>query len=531
MLERTNPETTPARWRDGRPHELYRDIETYSVTQLKVVGAHRYASDPSTGIYCVAYAVDDEPVQLWRPGDPVPSEFIEAANNPDWIVVAHNDAFESAIEQCILAPRYGFPLIPLERHRCTMAMALALGLPARLDRLADALELANRKDIAGERLMHQMSKPRRPHKDESADGIYWFDNADRLDRLYGYCKQDVETEREAYGRLLLLSASEQQLWQLSCRNNNRGFHVDRSFAEAARRIAQAAAPEIDAELGKITDGVVTKINQIVRLQAWLSTQGCGVKNLGKKTVEKLLAGELPPPVRRVLELRQGGAQAATKKLNALLARAGEDDRIRGALLFHGAATGRWAGQGFQPQNLKRITLKKDDLAAAIAAVATGDYEHVRARYERPLTIIGECSRPMICAAPGHVLIGADFSSIESRVLAWVAREEWKLNSYRRFDATQDPRDEPYCATACRIFACRPAASSRNRRKETLEKRAISPSDTWAGSAPGANSSRRNSPTPKLSSSRKNGAPRIQLSNASGTTLTALLGLQCVSAVV
>ena len=36
-------------------------------------------------------------------------------------------------------------------------------------------------------------------------------------------------------------------------------------------------------------------------------------------------------------------------------------------------------------------------------------------------------------------------------MAWVADEEWKLDAYRRFDATRDPRDEPYCETACRIF--------------------------------------------------------------------------------
>jgi DNA polymerase len=63
------------------------------------------------------------------------------------------------------------------------------------------------------------------------------------------------------------------------------------------------------------------------------------------------------------------------------------------------------------------------------------------------------------------LIGADFSSIESRVLAWVAREEWKLDSYRRYDATRDPREEPYCETACKIFR----AASGTYTKESPER--------------------------------------------------------------
>src|SRR5262249_34466345 len=257
-------------------HVLHRDYETRSRAILKNVGTHKYAADLSTEILCVAYAVDQDPVQLWRPGDPVPPEFLQAALDPSWIGVAHNDSFENAIEQYVLAPQFGWPLISLECHRCTMAMALAAGLPAQLSALADALELANRKDAAGQRLMRQMSRPRRPRQDEDPEGVYWFDDPDRLDRLGSYCKQDCAVAPEAFYRLPPLSSSEQILWQLSHTINARGFCVDREFAEAARKVAQSASPEIDQELGEITGGAVTTINQVARLQAWLQQQGCTV---------------------------------------------------------------------------------------------------------------------------------------------------------------------------------------------------------------------------------------------------------------
>jgi DNA polymerase bacteriophage-type len=88
-------------------HVLHRDYETRGQLLLKRVGTHRYAADPGTEVLCCAFAVDDEPVQLWIPGDPVPPEFIEAAADPDWIVCAHNDAFETAIEHHIMVPRHG----------------------------------------------------------------------------------------------------------------------------------------------------------------------------------------------------------------------------------------------------------------------------------------------------------------------------------------------------------------------------------------------------------------------------------------
>jgi DNA polymerase len=215
-------------------HVLHRDYETRSLASLQKVGASKYAAGPSTEILCAAHVADDGPVQLWSPRDPVPREFFEAASNSN-CRGAHNDAFKTAIER-VLHLRHGFPRIPLERHRCTQAMCPALGPPARLSVAADALELKNRKDAAGERLMHQMSKPRCARQGENSAAVHWF--ADRRQRLYNYCRRDVEVERELHDRLRPSSKAEHALWAPWI--NERGFHIDRQFAEAARRIASPA---------------------------------------------------------------------------------------------------------------------------------------------------------------------------------------------------------------------------------------------------------------------------------------------------
>ena len=432
---------------------LYRDYETRGVLLLDKVGAHKYAADARTEVMCCAYAVDDGPVRLWKLGDAVPEKFFEAERNLSWTLVAHNDAFESSVEKLNLAPRFGWPVVPVERHVCTMAAALALALPAKLETLARVLHLEHQKDSAGHRLMLQMSKPRKARKGEDPEGgPYWFEDSDRLERLYEYCRAEIPCERELRGRLVPLLPFEQQLWLIDARINSRGFYIDRNLAQAARKIAMAAAPEINAELVELTDGAVVGVNQIARLLAWLREHGCVIKDLQADTVEEQLKSDaLSAPARRALELRQDGCGSAVKKIDALLRCADDDDRVRGVFQFHKASTGRWAGARFQPQNLKRQEEGQSEIEAAIAAVSTGDYEHVRGLYPRALCVLGDLNRSLITAAPGKKLIGADFSAIESRILAYVADERWKLDAYRKFDATQDPRDEPYCVLACRML--------------------------------------------------------------------------------
>ena len=139
----------------------------------------------------------------------------------------------------------------------------------------------------------------------------------------------------------------------------------------------------------------------------------------------MLANNPSDGVKRLLELRRDGSRASVRKISSLLVGADADDRLRGTLRFHGAATGRWSGNRFQPQNLKKPETK--DIDAAVDAILAGDMPRLRT-LGAPLKLVGDVSRAMICAAPDHILIGGDFSAIESRVLAWIAGEEWKIET-------------------------------------------------------------------------------------------------------
>jgi DNA polymerase len=423
-------------------HVLHRDVETRSTVDLTEVGAWRYASDASTSVWCVSFAIDDAPAQIWIPGQPIPEVFHDAARDPDWLIVAHNDAFERAIEELILAPRYGWPIIPIERHRCTMAMALASALPAALDTVAEVLDLPIRKDAAGTRLMRLMARPRKPQAGEDPSGTYWHDNdQQKIERLCAYCEQDVEVERELFHRLPPLVHAEQALWVLDAEINRRGFFTDGALLEAASKIGAVAGAALQEGLRGITAGELVTTDQVTAMLAWLAQHGCELKDLRKPTLKHALRRkELDPIARRVIELRVSAAHAAATKVDSLLAWRNGDGRVRGTLRYHGAGTGRWTGHGPQPQNFRRDS---DGVEAKIAAVLTGDLAHVAKLYPQPLEVVGDIARAMICAAPECRLLVGDFSGIESRVLAWISGQQSKLDQWAGFDSSGDPRDEPY----------------------------------------------------------------------------------------
>lgn len=404
---------------------VHLDIESRSAVDLRRTGVYRYAEDASTDIWCVCFSIDDGPIELWVPGQDCPPVIHEAAGG-GLLFYAHNANFERVMTRHILAPKYGWPEPRLEQWRCTMVMALAMGFPAALERLAPALGLDITKDAQGAGVMMRLARPR---KIEDDGRIVWWEDEERKQRLYEYCKTDVEVERAVHKRLCPLTASEQELWFLDQKWNDRGLYIDAKLCNAAKTIVSAAAKRLNANMVEATDGLVQSCSNIGQLSNFLSSNGVEMDSLRRDKVATLLTRrDLPDAVRDALELRQDAAKASVKKVDAALAGCSADGRAKGLFFFNGATTGRWAGRRVQPQNLARPAYGVD-VDELIGDILTGDYDVVNMLHGAPLAAIGNAIRGIVAAAPGNELIAADFSNIESRVLAWLAGEQHALDKF------------------------------------------------------------------------------------------------------
>lgn len=375
-------------------HILHRDYETKSAVDLRKTGAHVYAESETTDVWLGAYAVDDDEPQLWKPGMPVPRAFVAAAEEPGWLAFAHNDQFERQVEQHIMGPRYGFPIIPIHKRRCTMAFALAMALPASLDGAAAALGIDMRKDPKAYASMLRMSRPRKVLPDGT---LVWWDEPERVETLGIYCCDDVRQERAIGKRLLPLRSSEQRLWEIDATINDRGVRVDVALCNAAKKVVRTTQDTLDQQMALATDFEVTACSNVGQLTAFCRSRGVDADSVAKDKLEILLArDDLPTDVRQALELRKRGSRASVAKIDALLAGMSKDGRARGLVQFHAASTGRWGGRRFQPQNLPRGDEGAD--SAQMIDDLLADPALVDLLYDDPIAVVANSLRGMVRAA-------------------------------------------------------------------------------------------------------------------------------------
>ena len=417
---------------------MHLDLETFSAAELKDVGQDNYSNHPSTGVHCAAYAFGDEPVCLWTPGERVPERVADHILSGG-VVVAHNAPFEIALTNNVLARKHGWPELKPEQMRCTLAMAYAMALPGALENAAPACGIAQRKDQVGKRIMLKWCRPK-------LDGTFWRpeDDPEQFQALVDYCRQDVEVERALHHRLMDLSDDEQRLWALDYKINQRGVLVDLPSIGAAIGLVEREKGRLNAEMLKVTGGVVGSCTEVQLLVKWIRSQGVEIPGLAKADVLDALSGNLPPQVRAALRLRKEAAKSSTAKLTAMRDRASADGRVRNIHQYHGANTGRWAGRGIQVQNLPRprVGISAKDVPVIIDMFKKP--ELLDMSYGPIMDALADCVRGMIIAKPGHDLIAVDFSAVEARVLAWLAGEKHVLDTFRR-------GEDLYKAAAARIY--------------------------------------------------------------------------------
>lgn len=399
------------------------DFETRSTVNLKRTGVYPYARHPSTGIWLMAYAFGDEEPLLWHPGEPPDPRLADhiLAGGP---LAAWNAQFERTMWHYKMR-EFGWPVPLISQWWCTMARAACYGLPLHLETAAKALGIEQQKDMDGSRLMQQMCKPRRVEPDGT---IVWWDAPEKIERLGVYCKQDVRTERAIGEQLRPMSDSERRIYLLDQQINDRGVGLDVPLAEAALDVAERALVKANEQISSLTDGDVPAVSAVAAMAGWLHRQGVSCDGVNKQEVASMKARpSLAPAVREVLQIREEAGKSSVAKYESMLEYGREDGRMRGLLAYHGAATGRWAGRGPQPQNFPRGTVKNPE--SFIPIVLRRDLD-LLSLIDAPLAVLSSMLRSVMRAAPGHRLIAGDYAAIEARVLAWLAGHEDLLEDFR-----------------------------------------------------------------------------------------------------
>lgn len=409
--------------------ELSIDIETYSSIDLKKSGLYKYVQSPDFEILLFAYAYDDGPINIvdMAAGEKIPYFTLMDLHRPEVIKTAYNAAFEY---YCLKK----FFETHLEQWRCTMIHSLYCGYPASLEAVGEAMNFSQdrRKMAEGKALIKYFCAPCAPTQRNGGRTRNLPKHDPGKWKLFKeYCKRDVYTEREIKRELdrYPVPKSEQKLWELDQRINIGGVAIDETLVTGALAINDQIKGALEKKAKKLTG--LDNPNSVAQLKEWMiQNADVEVESLNKQAISNLLAQKSgTAQMQEVLRLRQEMAKTSIKKYQAMEQAVCDDGRLRGLLQFYGAnRTGRWAGRLVQVQNLPRNYV--ESLGTARELVRRQKTECLKLIYGNVPDILSQLIRTAFIPGEGCYFAVADFSAIEARVIAWLAKEEWRLNVFR-----------------------------------------------------------------------------------------------------
>lgn len=400
------------------------DFETASLTDLPAHGLGRYLVDPTTRASCFTFRLPGmKSADLWEAGQPIPAAIVRHLDSGG-LFVAHNAPFDFWIWNSVL--RRALPALPeirIEQVRCSAARARYNGLPGSLAGACAALGLPLQKDTAGSATMLELA--RNPDRTPQT-------HPEEFARMYKYALIDTDAMVGLWEATQPLPAREQAYFELDMRINDRGFGVDVEAAEAMEELKTLAEAQLDYQITVLSQGGILAVTEVEKIKEYAATLGEEIDDAGKEALKKIAARpELPADIRDVLNLRLDASRAPKK--SAAILRAHVNGRMQHGTIYHGALSGRSTARGAGGAQLLNVARPRpgksaEDCEAFLDAAKRRDAAFLSAPGNGPiLAALADAQRSLFCATkPGHVLVDADLSGIETRMAPWLANDEVML---------------------------------------------------------------------------------------------------------
>ena len=420
------------------------DIETFSSINISKSGVYKYVESEDFEVLLFAYSIDGGKTEIVdiANGEELSEEIIQALLDDNVIKWAFNAQFERICLSRFLKLPKGTYLNP-KSWRCTMIWSAYMGLPFSLEGVGKVLGLEKQKLIEGKDLIKYFCVPCTPTKSNGfRNRNFSYHDKIKWEAFKTYNIRDVDTEKEIQCKLMKFPVPD-FIWEefnLDQEINDRGIKVDLDFVNRVIALDDKVRTKLMSELQILTE--LENPNSVVQLKGWLSEQGVETESLDKKSVKELVKvtkGE----VSKALALRMQLSKSSIKKYQVMKDVACEDNRCRGIFQFLGAnRTGRFSGRNVQLQNLPRNTMK--ELFEVRSIIKNRDEDILELLYDNVPDILSQLIRTAFVPKENMKFYVADFSSIEARVIAWLAGETWREELFKK-------GGDIYCMSASQMF--------------------------------------------------------------------------------
>ena len=398
------------------------DYETYCDVSIKDVGLDNYVNHPSfhpliaklyyetgtTKVKRLFYLMED------TPGGPQWNELYDYLpwNN----VAAHNSEFEARISSRFMPDMESVVWID------TAVISRHLGGSSALEKTAVQFLPVNKVE-AGKALIKKFCM----------GGLKTFEQYTKdpdWSTFEHYCEIDARLSWDL-AQYHSLSSDEIRFNSITTAMNRTGWYVDVAEVEQMQELVdknkEAALEQFQHEYDPLGE---LNLNSLKQLKEWCRVRGISASSFSEDAVEKLMQQlakrevthgltDGQKEVRAMLETKRELGGSSLSKLDVIKRLVSEDGRLRDQYMHAGAGQSmRTSGRGVQMQNLKRLTnkLNMDDR-----------YELAQANNDALASNIRQLFK---AEHPEGQLIVGDFSAVESRGLAYLANEKWKLDEFR-----------------------------------------------------------------------------------------------------